>query len=394
MTSNRVANIPQYVFAKINQKKEALKRSGIDIIDLGMGDPDLPTPKPITNKLINELNHPDNFKYSTFSGCTEFKEAVASFYKTQYNVDLHPETEVLALIGSKEGIAHLPFAVIDKNDYVLTPDPCYGIYRMATYLAGGQNYDMPLTKDCHFKPDLSVIPEEIKQKAKLMYLNYPGNPTAATVNVSFFNKVIDFAQANNILIAHDFAYNMITFDESAPSLLQADNAKNMAVEFGSLSKSYNMTGWRIGYVVGNPEIIRSLSVVKSNMDTSQFLPIQKAAAYALTHDQKAVYDNVEIYRKRSRAMVEGLNAIGMKADPPKGSFYIWAPVPDGYTSEEFAEGMLEHAGVVVTPGSAFGASGEGYFRISLTVPTERLQLAVERMNDHFKMKTVTASNPE
>ncbi|SDJ13845.1 LL-diaminopimelate aminotransferase [Natribacillus halophilus] len=387
MISNKVADIPPYVFAKINQKKDELKRSGIDIIDLGMGDPDLPTPKPITDKLIDELNNPDNFKYSSFSGCTEFKEAVASFYKKQYNVELNSETEVLALIGSKEGIAHLPFAIIDENDYVLTPDPCYGVYRMATYIAGGKNYDMPLTKEHHYQPDLSVIPEEIKQKAKLMYLNYPGNPTAATVDLSFFNRVLDFAKDNNITIAHDSAYNMITFDESAPSILQADKAKDIAVEFGSLSKSYNMTGWRIGYVVGNPEIIRSLSVVKSNMDTSQFLPIQKAAAFALTEDQKYVHDNVEVYRKRRKVMVEGLNAIGMNVDSPKGSFYIWAPVPEGYTSEGFVEVMLENAGVVVTPGSAFGSTGEGYFRISLTVPTDRLQMAVKRIKDYLQKVT-------
>ncbi|WP_335743592.1 aminotransferase class I/II-fold pyridoxal phosphate-dependent enzyme [Salicibibacter kimchii] len=352
-------------------------------MDLGMGDPDLPTPKPITNKLIDELNNIDNFKYSTYSGCAEFKEAVASFYKDQYNVDLNPDTEVLALIGSKEGIAYLPFAVIDTNDYVLTPDPGYGVYRMATYLAGGKNHSMPLTKERHFQPDFSVIPDEIKQKAKLMYLNYPGNPTAATVNLSFFNKVIYFGKKHNISIAHDFAYNMITFDEPAPSILQADNAKDIAVEFGSLSKSFNMTGWRIGYVVGNPEIIRSLSVVKSNMDTSQFLPIQKAGAFALTGDQKSVRDNVEVYRERRRVMVEGLNEIGIKVDPPKGSFYIWAPVPKGYTSGEFAEVMLENAGVIVTSGAAFGATGEGYFRISLTVPTDRLQMAVTRIKDNL-----------
>ncbi|QQK78432.1 LL-diaminopimelate aminotransferase [Salicibibacter cibarius] len=383
LISNRVADIPPYVFSNINQRKDALKRSGIDIINLGMGDPDLPTPKSITDKLIDELNNPDNFKYSSFSGCTEFKEAVASFYKKKYNVDLNPETEVLALIGSKEGIAHLPFAVIDENDYVLTPDPCYGVYRRATYFAGGKNYDMPLTKDNHFHPDLSAIPEEIKQKATLMYLNYPGNPTAATVDISFFNQVIDFAKVNNISIAHDFAYNMITFDGPAPSILQAANAKSIAVEFGSLSKSYNMTGWRIGYVVGNPEIIRALSVVKSNMDTSQFIPIQKAAAFALTGDQMGVQNNVEIYRKRSRVMVEGLNAIGIEVEPPKGSFYIWAPVPEGYTSGEFADLMLEKAGVVVTPGSAFGTAGEGYFRISLTVSTERLQEAVKRIQNYI-----------
>lgn len=379
-TSNRVSEVPPYVFSEINRKKAQLKQSGVDVIDLGIGDPDLPTPQPVVDRLIKEMGDPMNFKYSNYSGCLEFRKAVSSFYKKQYDVSLDPETEVLALIGSKEGIAHLVLALIDAGDYVLTPDPSYGVYRMATILAGGCFHNMPLAEQNHFKPDFSALPKEIKQKAKLMFLNYPGNPTAATADLAFFKEAIQFAKENEIPIAHDFAYNTITFeDHAAPSILQADGAKDMAVEFGSLSKSYNMTGWRIGYVVGNKEIIHSLSVVKSNTDTSQFLPIQKAAAFALSMDQTQVKENVEVYRGRMLAVVDGLKSIGIPVGQPKGTFYVWAPVPEGYSSGTFAADILECAGVVVTPGAAFGPSGEGYFRISLTHPVDRLKEAIERI---------------
>lgn len=378
-TSQKIKDIPPYIFSEINKKKAELKNKGVDVIDLGIGDPDLSTPQPIIDQLIKEMGNQQNFKYSTYSGCLEFREAVSSFYKKQYGVDLDPETEILTLIGSKEGIANLVPTLVDPGDYVLAPDPSYGVYRMATHLAGGRTHSMPITEENNFKPELDVLPDDIIKKARLMFLNYPSNPTSAMVDLSFFNKAVQFGKEHNIPIAHDFAYNMISFQEPAPSILQAEGAKDIAIEFGSLSKSYNMTGWRIGYAVGNKEIINSLSVIKSNTDTSQFLPIQKAAAYALNMDQSIVSENVEIYRERMHTFVNGLNALGFNVTPPDGSFFVWFPVPKGFTSGSFASEVLEKCGVVVTPGSAFGSSGEGYARVSLTHSVERLKEVIERL---------------
>ncbi|MFY0545588.1 LL-diaminopimelate aminotransferase [Brevibacillus sp. H7] len=386
--SNRVAQIPPYMFAELNKKKEAMKKAGVDVIDLGIGDPDLPTPEHIVEKLIEEVRRPENLKYPSFIGCTEFRQAVADFYRRQFQVELDPETEVLALIGSKEGIAHLIPTLIDPGDVVLLPDPCYPPCRMATLLANGECYDMPLKQQHNFEPQLDAIPEEIIQRASLMILNYPGNPTTATVDLDFFRRAVSFGRAHGIPIAHDSAYNMITFDGyQAPSILQVEGAKDVAVEFGSLSKTYNMTGWRIGYVAGNKEIIKSLAVYKNNTDTGQFTPIQKAAAFALNSDQSCIEKHNRIYRERMKAMLDGLATIGVHVPPPKGSFFIWAPVPDGYTSSEFVTSVLDQTGVILTPGSAFGPSGEGYFRVSLSVPTERLYEAVERIKQKVTIAT-------
>ncbi len=384
--SNRVAQIPPYMFAELNKKKAAMIKAGVDVIDLGIGDPDLPTPEHIVEKLIEEVRRPENLKYPSFIGCIEFRQAVADFYKRQFDVELDPETEVLTLIGSKEGIAHVIPSLIDPGDYVLLPDPCYPPYRMATYLANGQIYDMPLRKEHNFEPQFADIPEEIIHRARALFLNYPGNPTTATVDLDFFRRAVSFGRNHQIPIIHDAAYNMVTFDGyKAPSILQVEGAKEVAVEFGSLSKTYNMTGWRIGYVVGNKEIIKSLAIYKSNTDTGQFTPIQKAAAFALNSDQGCIAKHNQIYRDRMQAMIEGLKTIGVHIDPPKGSFFIWAPVPDGYSSSEFVSSVLEQTGVILTPGNAFGTSGEGYFRVSLSVPNERLFQAIERINQKLKI---------
>lgn len=380
-TSQKIKDIPPYIFSEINKKKAELKKKGIDVIDLGIGDPDLPTPQPIIDKLIEEMKDQRNFKYSNYNGCIEFREAVANFYKQQYGVNLNPETEVLTLIGSKEGIANLVPTLVDPGRYVLTPDPSYGVYRMAAHLADCKSYSMPITDENNYKPELEELPEDIKKQAGLMFLNYPSNPTAAMVDNSFFQEAIDFAKRNRIPIAHDFAYNMISFNQPAPSILQAKEAKDIAVEFGSLSKSYNMTGWRIGYVVGNSEIINALATIKSNTDTSQFLPIQKAGAYALEMNQTVVNENIEIYRRRMETFVKGLNSLGIDVTPPDGSFFVWFPVPDNYSSGTFASEVLEKCGVVITPGSAFGPSGEGYARASLTHSVERLKEVIERLKE-------------
>ncbi|RFU70445.1 aminotransferase class I/II-fold pyridoxal phosphate-dependent enzyme [Peribacillus saganii] len=378
--SQRVANIPPYLFSEINRKKQELIEQGVDVIDLGIGCPDLPTPAHIIERLLEEMKDPNNFKYSGYSGCQEFREAVAKFYKKQFNVDLDPETEILTLIGSKEGIAHFISASIDPGDFVLLPDPGYPTYRTATFLANGFPYSMPLLRGNQYLPDFSIIPSHIKEKAKIMFLNYPSNPTAAVAGHEFFQEAVDFSRENQITIAHDAAYQMVTFDGyQSPSILQAEGAREVAVEFGSLSKTYSMTGWRIGYAVGNRDALKSLSVVKSNVDTSQFIPIQKAAATALTDDQTCIAEYNEIYKQRRKWMLKALQELGIEADSPKGSFFIWATVPKVFSSSEFVKNVLEKTGVIVTPGTAFGEYGEGYFRISLSVPTERLQQAIDRI---------------
>lgn len=379
-----MGQIPPYLFAEINKKKAAMVKAGVDIIDLGIGDPDLPTPPHIVDKLAEELKEPSNFKYPSFIGCVEYRQAVADFYSRQYKVELDPETEILALIGSKEGIAHLIPALIDPGDYVLIPDPSYPVYRMATLLANGQYYDMPLLKENNFEPDFSLIPKAILDQSKLMFLNYPGNPTSATVDIEFFKRAVSFSQKHSIPIAHDSAYNMVTFSGyTAPSILQVAGAKDVAVEFGSFSKTYNMTGLRIGYVVGNKEIIKALTILKSNTDTGQFTAVQKAAAFALNSDQSCIEEHNNIYKERMDATIEGLATIGIKVDPPKGSFFVWAQVPEGCTSTEFVTNVLEKTGVILTPGNAFGPSGEGYFRLSLSVPNERLFEAINRIKENL-----------
>lgn len=381
-----MGKIPPYMFAEFARKKAEMTKAGIDVIDLGIGDPDLPTPDHIVDKLIEEIRKPANSKYPSFIGHIEFRKAVANFYKRQFNVDLDPETEVLALIGSKEGLAHIVPTLIDPGDTVLIPDPGYPPYRMATYLAEGIVRYMPLKEGNQYKPIFNDIPEDVLAASKLMFLNYPGNPTAATVDLSFFKEAVSFARSHQIVIAHDSAYNMVTFQGyQAPSILQVEGAKDITVEFGSLSKTYSMTGYRIGYVVGNKEIIKSLSVYKNNTDTGQFTPIQLAAAYALNGNQGCVHKYNDIYQERMAAMVEGLQAIDIFVDPPKGSFFIWAKTPKGYTSNEFAQSVLEQTGVIITPGNAFGPSGEGYFRISLSLPNDRLFEAIERMKKNITL---------
>ncbi|RHW42171.1 aminotransferase class I/II-fold pyridoxal phosphate-dependent enzyme [Neobacillus notoginsengisoli] len=385
--SARMDQIPPYMFAELGKKKAAMIKAGIDVIDLGIGDPDLPTPAHIVDKLGEEARKPENLRYPNFSGHPEFRKAVAEFYMREYQVELDPETEVLALIGSKEGIAHLVPSMIDPGEIVLVPDPCYPPYRMAVLLAGGSFHNMPMKKETGFKPIFADIPEGVLAKTRLMFLNYPGNPTAASVDGSFFQEAVDFAKENRLVIAHDSAYNKVTFgDYKAPSILEAKGARDVAVEFGSLSKTYCMTGWRIGYVVGNKEVIRALAVYKNNTDTGQFTPIQLAAAHALRGDQTCIEDYNRVYFNRMKGMVGALREIGIDAEEPKATFFIWAPVPPGFSSAEFSAAVLEQAGVIVTPGSAFGPSGEGFFRVSLSVPSDRLEEAANRIKKQNKLR--------
>ncbi|MFB4167335.1 LL-diaminopimelate aminotransferase [Virgibacillus sp. JSM 102003] len=380
--STKLSNIPPYQFAEIQKRKYELIDTGVDIIDLGVGDPDLPTPDHIVSRMIDELGNPANSRYPSFGGCQEFREAVADFYRRTYGVELDPKTEVHALIGSKEGIGHLMQAVVDPGDSVLIPDPSYPVYRMATILAEGSYHPMPLEAENGFKPKFSIIDKDIVNNATVMFLNYPNNPTGATVDLEFYKQAVDFAKRNDILLINDSAYNMVTYNGyKAPTVFQVSGAKNLAVEFGSLSKSYSMTGWRIGYVVGNKDVINSLSIYKSNIDTGVFTPIQKAGAHALNSDQSCVEEHNQIYKKRGEAMIKALQSIGIKAETTNATIFLWVPVPEGYTSEQFVATILEHTGVIFTPGNVFGPSGEGYFRISLSASTPRINEAIKRIKE-------------
>ncbi|WP_100013171.1 aminotransferase class I/II-fold pyridoxal phosphate-dependent enzyme [Lentibacillus sediminis] len=378
--SDKVRDLPPYLFAEFQRRKKELQADGVDVIDLGIGAPDLPTPEFIIDRLVAESRLPTNHRYSSYSGCAEFREAVADYYKRRYQVELDPESEILAVIGSKEGLANLMHATINPGDAVLVPDPGYPVYRTAVQLAGGESVSLRLDHQNGYVPLYEELDQAVIDRAKLMLLNYPSNPTAATVNFNTFLKAITFSEENRLLFVHDAAYDMITYNGyKAPSVMQVPNAKDHAVEFGSLSKSFNMAGWRIGYAVGNKEVIQALSTIKSNIDTSQFLPIQKAAAAALSSDFKAAEANSYVYQIRMEKLHRAFEKLGIQADKPNGTMFLWAKVPHGYSSMEFAEKMLLEAGVIVTPGNAFGAQGEGYFRVALTVPAERLDEVIHRM---------------
>lgn len=380
--ADRVKSLPAYVFSEFQRKKAELEKEGVDVIDLGIGAPDLPTPDFVYERLVLEAKNPDNHRYSPYSGCSEFKEAVAAFYKKQYAVDLDPDTEVLALIGSKEGIVNLFQAVLNPGDAVFVPDPGYPVYQKGVLLAGGESILLPLNEEKGYIPEFSRISKRNKQRAKLLMLNYPSNPLGATVELNTFREAATFSKNNKILLASDAAYNLITFDGyKAPSVLQVPDAKDYAVEFGSLSKSFNMAGWRIGYVVGNKHVIQALATLKSNIDSSQFLAVQKAAATALKSDLSAVKEHNAIYQERMEKLYTALNELGISTEKTRGTIFLWAKVPTGFTANSFANKLLEEAGVIVTPGTAFGPSGEGYIRIALTVSKERLDEVVRRLRE-------------
>ncbi|MDN5331101.1 MAG: LL-diaminopimelate aminotransferase [Tepidanaerobacteraceae bacterium] len=380
--AERIKKIPPYLFAQMDKKIAELKKKGVDVISLGVGDPDLPTPPHIVEALERAANDPECHKYPAYEGSLEFRKAVATYYKRRFGVELDPESEVMALIGSKEGIAHIFFAFIDPGDYALIPDPGYPVYKTATLFAGGVPYPMPLLKENNFLPDFSSIDTQVAKKAKLMFLCYPNNPTAAVADEKFFEEAVEFAKTYDIIICHDSAYVDITFDGyRAPSLLSVKGAMDIGVEFGSLSKPYRMTGWRIGYAVGNKDIISALGVIKTNIDSGQFTAIQRAGIEALLGPQDSVYEMLSVFEKRRDLVIETFKEIGLEVEPPKGTFYIWVPVPEGYTSQSFAEMLIEKAAVVVTPGVGYGDYGEGYVRISLTTPDERLKEAMRRIKE-------------
>ena len=379
--SDRLKQLPVYLFAEIDKLKSQVKARGVDIISFGIGDPDLPTPKAIVDVLKKESEIDANQKYPSYEGLLKFRESVSNWYKKRFNITLDPETEVLSLIGSKEGIGHLPLAFINPGDVVLIPDPGYPVYRAGTIFAGGIPYIMPLKEENDFLPDFSIIPNDILKKAKLMFLNYPNNPTSASADRHFFNEVVKFAKTNEIIVAHDFAYSEVyTGEKGNDSFLEANGAKEIGIEFHSLSKTFNMTGFRIGFAAGNEEIIKGLGAVKTNLDSGVFQAIQLAGAYGLDNELKAVEDNNKIYKKRRELLVSGLEKLGYKVYKSDATFYVWAHVPKtGMTSKDFAVSLLNETGIIVTPGSGFGENGEGFVRFSLTLSENRIKEALVRM---------------
>ena len=378
--AQRIQTIPPYLFAEIDKKKEEAIKRGVDIINLGIGDPDQPTPNNIIQKLGESVKDPKTHNYPPYEGTTKFRQAVSLWYKNRFGVDLDPDKEVMALIGSKEGIAHIFLAFIDPGDFSLIPDPGYPVYKTATLFANGFPYIMPLLEENDFLLNLEEIDEEIAQKAKLMFINYPNNPTAAVANKDFFEKVVKFAKKYDILVCHDFAYSEMTFDGyKASSFLEVEGAKDVGIEFHSLSKIYNMTGWRLGFAVGNKEAISALSIIKTNIDSGVFKAIQQAGAEALTGPQDNIDKMNEIYTRRRNVMINGLNKLGWNLKPTKATFYIWAPTLKDMSSIDFANLLLEKTGIIVTPGIGYGEYGEGYIRIALTVDEKRLEEAIERL---------------
>ena len=378
--AERLKKLPPYLFKEIDRKKSEVRARGVDIIDLGIGDPDLPTPPHIIEALKKAAEDPGNHRYPSYSGMGDFKEAVAKWYQERFGVELDPDTEVVSLIGSKEGIAHFPLAFVNPGDVALVPAPAYPVYHIATMFAGGESYFMPLLSENRFLPDLNAIPDKIISRARIMFINYPNNPTSAVADLEFFRKVVEFARNNNILVCHDAAYTEMAFDGyRPPSFLAADGAKEVGIEFHSLSKTYNMTGWRIGFAVGNREAIDGLGAIKSNIDSGVFQAVQMAGIEAIRGDQSCVRDMVQVYSRRRDLMVKGLQDVGFEVESPRATFYLWIKVPEGYTSSDLTERLLEDAGLVVTPGNGFGEPGEGYFRIALTQKRERLAEAVQRL---------------
>ena len=377
MYAARMSNLPPYLFARIDEMKAQQQKKGTDIIDLGVGDPDLPTPDHIVASLCEAAQNPENHHYPSYAGMPEYRSAVADWYQQRFGVSLDPQKEVIALMGSKDGIAHIAEAFVDPGDYVLAPSPGYPVYRTGTLFAEGRVHEMPLTEKNNFVPVLEEIPEKVAKAAKLMFINYPNNPTAAVAPDGFYREVVDFASDHGIVVVSDNAYSEIAYDGyRAPSFLEIKGAMEVGIEMHSLSKTYNMTGWRIGMAVGNEEILAGLGRVKTNVDSGIFNAVQRAAITALSGPQDCVKNACATYQERRDVLVAGLRSLGFHVAAPQATFYVWMPVQDCMA---FAAKLLSETGIVVTPGVGFGPGGEGYVRFALTRPVARINEAVERM---------------
>lgn len=376
----RIEKLPPYLFAEIDRKVAEARERGADIISFGVGDPDLPSPPHVVEALARAAADPRTHRYPSYTGMPRFRESIADWYGRRFGVKLDSDAEVQPLVGSKEGIFHLPVAFVDPGDVALVPDPGYPVYETGAILAHGEAVLMPLVPQNDFKPDLAALPPDVLQRAKVLWLNYPSNPTAATVELSFFEEAVRFCRRHDLLLAHDAAYSEITFDGYvAPSVLEAEGAMDLAVEFHSLSKTYNMTGWRIGWVAGAQEAVEAIKRLKTNIDSGIFDAVQCAGIAALDGPQDHLAECVDRYRHRRDLLCDGLISLGVEVTPPKGSIYVWAPVPEGHTSESYTTFLLEEAAIVVAPGTGYGPSGEGFVRFSLTLADERLEEGVERL---------------
>jgi len=378
--AERVRNLPPYLFAAIDRMKQEALAKGIDLIDLSIGDPDIPTPEHIVDTMKRAVEKPGNHRYPSYEGMLTYREAVADWYRKRFRVALDPGNEVLSLIGSKEGIGHIPLAFVNPGEVVLVPSPGYPVYPVGTLFAGGESHFMPLLEKNKFLPDFSLIPGNVLKRAKLLFINYPNNPTSAVAPKRFYKDVVEFARKHRIIVCHDAAYSEIYYDRKKPvSFLEIDGAKEVGIEFHSLSKTYNMTGWRIGFAAGNSEVVAGLGKIKTNLDSGVFQAIQEAAITALRTDDADISKIRDIYQERRDALYHGLKSLGLHAIKPQATFYLWTKVPSGFDSSGFVAHLLEEASVLATPGNGFGGPGEGYVRFSLTVPASRIREAVERI---------------
>ena len=379
--ARRISQVPPYLFVQISRKIAEKRAQGIEVISFGIGDPDIPTPDYVTSALQQAALDPPNHRYPESEGLPEFREAVAEWYKRRFGVSLDAESEVLSLIGAKEGIGHVALCFLDPGDVALVPDPGYPVYSVGTLFAGGESHLMPLLEENGWLPDLDAVPGPVADKAKVLWLNYPNNPTGATAELDYFDKVVAFAKRHDVAVMHDACYTEVAYDGyRPPSFLQAAGAKDVGVEFHSLSKTYNMTGWRLGMAVGNREIIERLMIVKSNLDSGVPQAIQRMGIEAMGRPLDSVDGRNAVYQRRRDMIVGVLRDIGLRLEPPRASLYIWARVPEGYTSTDFSERLLEERDVLVSPGTGYGEYGEGYIRLSVTVPDEDLAKALDRIS--------------
>lgn len=381
--AKRLERLPPYLFAELNAIKMKKRREGIDIIDLGMGNPDNPTPKFIVDKLKQAIDDPKTHRYSSSKGIPGILKAISRKYKRDFNVEINPETEAVACIGSKEGLSHLCLAVLDQSDVVLVPNPSYPIHIYGVTSAGANVISIPLSEENNFVPDISLIKRDMWPKPKMLILNFPSNPTTAVVDIEYLKEVVAYAKKTDLIIVHDMAYSDIVFDDTkVPSILQVPDAKDIAVEFFTMSKSYNMAGWRVGFCVGNKEICAALAKLKSFYDYGMFTPVQVAAIAALDSPPEVTKQIAEVYKKRRDVLVEGLNDIGWNIKPPKASMFVWAPIPEKFKtmgSIEFSKMLIDKAEVVTSPGAAFGQHGEGFLRISMVENEQRIKQAVKNI---------------
>ncbi|HTE84342.1 MAG TPA: LL-diaminopimelate aminotransferase [Dehalococcoidia bacterium] len=378
--ARRVEELPPYLFAEISRKIAEKRAAGVDVVSFGIGDPDLPTPLHVLEALKQAAGDPANHRYPETDGLPELRRAFGGWYERRFGVELDPDKQTLPLIGSKEGIGHVALCLIDEGDTALVPDPAYPVYAVGTSFAGGLNYTLPLLEQNGYLPDLDAIPRNVVVRAKILWLNYPNNPTGAVAGLDFFERAIDFAKRNDIVICHDLAYADVTYDEyEAPSFLQAKGAFDVGIEFNSLSKTYNMTGWRIGVAAGNEQLVNALFRVKSNLDSGVPQAIQEMAIAAMSGPQDCILDHNEIYQRRRDRIVEALRGLGLTVQPPRAGLYVWAHTPEGMSSIQFAGQLLDATGVVVTPGIGYGHYGEGYIRLSVTTPDDRVEEGLRRL---------------